>query len=463
MPAAKIVKPTTGPVGTPQPAWLEPAARRALNLTLRQIMLLLVYCAVASLVGRQVYETSSSLATALLGIWLGLGICYLGIWLALRLETLAIVGWITFVIGYCVLTVSMMGILAIAGIPIVIGVLIYLRLQHRRNQRNGLLWVLATAANRAIPLGPGVEAFAQQTSGSFRMRAHVVAALLHQGKSLTDAIDSVPRVLPWDATLLIRLGEQTGQLPAALREATETRSRRHLLLRDLFGRFGYLLGVVAIAQVIMGFNAYFIVPKFVAIFNDFGMSLPVVTGSFIKGIYYFGAYSPWIALAEFAALAYLAFTLGGAGLQGLPLVGRLFRLQHKSLILRALALAVEQNQPLDRALEVMAAHYPNRRVRRKLRVAYNLVRSGASWTAALDGVGLIGLRDLGVLDAATRAGNLAWALRTLANHGERRLAYRLQIGSHVLFVVAMLALGIVILFFCVALFAPLVQLIERLS
>ena len=446
-----------------QPVWMRARSRKSLSLSLRQIMILLVYCAVASLLGRYAYETGSPLHISLLGVWLGLGQCYNGLWLAFRLRSTAILGWLTFISGYLVVAGSMMGILAIPTIPVVIGVLIYLRLQHRQNQRNGLLWVLATAANRQIPLAPGVEAFAQQSEGTMQNRAHALAATLHQGKSLTQAIDLVDRVVPWDASVLIRLGEQTGNLAAGLREATETRSRRHLLLRDVFGRVGHLLMVIAVAQAIAGFCAYFIVPKFEAIFKDFGIELPEITRWFLIVAFYFSKYAPWIFLIEFVAMAYLAFTLGGRGLQALPLIGRLFRLQHKSLLLKAVAMVIEARQPIDRALELLAARYPNRRVRRKLQAAYNLVRSGASWTSALDGVGLIGPRDVGVLDAATRAGNLPWALRALAENGERRFAYRLQVWSHFLFLLAMLGLGVVVLFVAVALFSPLINLIEGLT
>lgn len=465
MPAEKR-KQTTKPVpesAAVQPSWVGPLRRPTLNLNLRQIMVSLVYFAIASWLGRSVYETNSALSQAILTIWIGLGLCFLGIWLAFRLGSLAVIGWILFIIGYFSVTYATMAILAVPVIPIVIGLLIYLHAQHRRNQQNGLLWVLATAATRQIPLAPGVEAFAQQSSGVVRNRAHALATLLQGGKTLAEAVDWIPRVVPWDATLLIRVGEHVGRLDAGLREAAESRVRRHQVFRDLIGRVGYLMGVIAISQVVVGFVVFFIIPKFEAIFKDFGIALPGATTALIVGSRYFVDYASWLSGAEFLVVVYLAFALGRGGWQGLPIVGRLFRLQQKALLLHALALVVEANQPLDRALAVMAASYPSRRVRKKLRVALALNQSGTPWTAALDGVGLISPRDMGLLDAAARAGNLAWVLRTLADTGERRSAYRLQLGSQLAFVLAMLAFGSVVLFFAIAMFMPLVSLIERLA
>lgn len=463
MSAAKLPHPDLGSSRLMQPEWMAIPRRLTLNLSLRQIMLLLVYFAIASLLGRSVYESDSALGQALLTVWAGMGIGYLGVWLAFRLGRFAVVGWILFIIGYIIATGAMMGLLVIPAIPVVIGLLIYLHAQHRRNQQNGLLWVLATAAAREIPLAPGVEAFAQQTTGVAQDRAHALAVLLQGGKTLSEATGWVPRVVPWDAPLLIRVGEGTGQLAAGLREAAESRARQHRVFREMVGRLGYLVAVLAIGQGIVGFTIYFIIPRFEAIFLDFGIALPPVTVALLKASRVFSDYAGFFGIGEFLILGYVAFALGRGGLQALPILGRLFRLQHKALLLKVLALVVEANQPLDRGLEILAAHYPTRRYRKKLRVATDLVRSGASWTKALDGVGLITPRDMGVLDAATRVGNLAWALRTLAATGERRSAYRLQLGSHIGFIAAILGLGSLVVFFSIAMFSPLISLIERLS
>jgi len=445
------------------PPWVAVRPRLSVNLSLRQIMLLTIYFAVGSLIGNHVYNTESPASLTLLGVWVGLGMGYLGIWLAVRLGSLAIIGWILFILGYTVATASMMGLLAIPAIPILIGVIIYLHIQHRRNQQNGLLWVLSVAANRQIPLAPGVEAYSLENRGIFQERTHSLAALLVRGQSLSEAIGRVPRVVPWDAPLLIRVGEQTGRLAQGLQEAAESRSKRHHTLRDVFGRIGYLLSVLAVTQGIIGFNLYFIIPKFEAIFRDFSVDLPVATVGLIRASRYLVDNFLMIFLAQLALFVFLALALARGGPQAVPIFGRLFRLRHKSLILRTLALVVDAGQPLDRGFDEMTRSYPSKRIRKKIKKATALIRSGVSWTDALGFVRLILASDGDVLDAAARAGNLPWALRALAETGERRFAYRLQIGSHLLFLFAMIFMGLLVLFNVVALFTPLVTLIERLS
>lgn len=463
MPAEKLAAPNLDRLELPQPAWTAARPWLVLNLGLRQIMILLVYCSVVSLVGRSVYEGGSPVARVLLGVLIGIGVSYLGVWLAVRLRGLAFVGWIIFIIGYIVATASMLGVLVVPAVPIVVGVVIYLLIQHRRHQQDGLLWVLAVAADRGIPLAPGVEAYSQQNRGIYRERTHALAALVQAGQSLSEAIKWVPGVVPWDAPLLIRIGEQTGRLAVGLREAAETRSKRHYSLRNALGRLGYLAVVLSTVEGVVGFTTFFIVPRFAAIFRDFGFNLPVATTWLLEATSVYSHYLTGIGVGQVALIFYLIYMLGGRGLQGVPILGRLFRLRHKSLILRALAMVVEAEQPLGGAFEIMAREYPSPRVRRKLSRAAELIRSGSEWTTALQFVRIINAADVGVLDAASRAGNLPWALRTLAGSGERRFAYRLQIGSHLLFLVSILALGVLVLFIAVALFVPLVELIERLA
>ena len=73
---------------------------------------------------------------------------------------------------------------------------------------------------------------------------------------------------------------------------------------------------------------------------------------------------------------------------------------------------------------------------------------------------LIGTVDAGVLAAAERAGNLVWAMNEVSDSLLRRELYRWQWWYNVATPVAVALLGAAVGFICVALFLPLVALIE---
>ncbi len=183
--------------------------------------------------GRSVYDTSSPAAEVILGVLVGAGAQLSG-GLAGRPAAAPWRSWAgsSFVVGYITATASVMGMLVIPAVPILIAVIIYLHTQQRRNQQNGLLWVLAVAADREIPLAPGVEAYSQQNHGIYRERTHALAALLQAWTVAVRGDRMGPPGRPVGRSALDPGRRATGQLAHGLREAAETRAKRHESLRD---------------------------------------------------------------------------------------------------------------------------------------------------------------------------------------------------------------------------------------
>ena len=111
----------------------------------------------------------------------------------------------------------------------------------------------------------------------------------------------------------------------------------------------------------------------------------------------------------------------------------------------------------------MARSYPKRDIRRRLRQTEADIRAGRDWCESLHGHGLIQAADLAVLQAAQRVGNLAWALQEMADSARRRLAYRVQAIVQTLFPLLVVLIGMVVMFVVVALFLPLIALIQHLA
>jgi type II secretory pathway component PulF len=147
----------------------------------------------------------------------------------------------------------------------------------------------------------------------------------------------------------------------------------------------------------------------------------------------------------------------------LPLFHRFWLRRESALVLRALALAVRQQQPLGAALVLLAEQYPKARVAARLSRASAAVASGVPWCDALRRVGLLRELEAGVLRSAERAGNLAWALDEMADSTLRRFVLRLRALLGLLFPVLVLVLGAAVGLFVTSLFLPLVSLIQGLS
>jgi type II secretory pathway component PulF len=333
-------------------------------------------------------------------------------------------------------------------------------------QQESLLWALAIAAERELPLAPAALAFADQFAGAFRARVYHLAALLTEGVPLPDAVDQVPGLLAPEAELLVHVGWETGTLPHALRQAAVSRAARQAAWGPIIGRFGYLAVALIHIQGVIFFISYFIAPKFEAIFKDFGVSLPEVTVATANVTHFFARYFPvllLVLLLETLFLACLPLALFGLLRWELPFFSALFRRRHATLILRALALTAEGRKPILAGIATLSQAYPARWVRRRLVEVRRDVERGGDWVESLGDHGLIRPSDEAVLTSAQRAGNLGWALAELAEANERRLGYRLQLWLQLLFPALVFALGLLVFVMAVAYFSPIVKLIEVLS
>ncbi|MFI5457912.1 MAG: type II secretion system F family protein [Isosphaerales bacterium] len=337
--------------------------------------------------------------------------------------------------------------------------------RRRSTRQDSLLSVLAIAAEKEMPLAPAVVAFADQYRGRSYRRVMDLAAQLNWGNMLPEALERASKVVTRDAVLLAWVGQAAGMLPKALRIAAAARSSYLPLWTAIAGRLAYILGLLLTMQVIAGFVMYYIIPKFEAIFKDFGVSLPRITILLIEVSHFtvrYGAVA-LVPLIEFALLIALPFSFLTWGNYNVPLFDRLLGRRHTAQVLRSLALVVDGEKPISLGISTLANHYPAFWIRRRLIGVESDVRHGVDWIQALWRHGLIRAADAEVLASAAAVGNLGWALSELAETTERRLATRVQAMVQTLFPLVVVMLGMMVFFMAVAYFLPLVQLIKRLT
>jgi protein transport protein HofC len=378
-----------------------------------------------------------------------------------------------FLVAYCAMACwvgLMIGFMWVGGL---LGLLFaavfggaYIYAGRRSTVQDALLWSLAVTADRGMPLAPTFEAFASQCWGEYRRKLRAAVYHLQQGMALPEVLACEPRLFPREAEVLCRTAYDCGTLATALREACALRTRLRAPWVALSIRFGYLLWVLTILQMIGGFLAYFIMPKYEAIFADFGIPLPAITLATIDASHTIVRYAFLLLplfLLQLGVLGFVTIAAVGVLPWDLPLVGRFFYRRHAALVLRCLAYVVETNRPMGEALERLERTYPSGAIADRLAVVAHAVRAGDDWCRALEVYGLIRAPELALLEAARRVGNLPWALRQAAENMERRMTYRFQLWVQWFLPLCVIAVGALVFVIIVAYFSPLVVLIEKLT
>jgi type II secretory pathway component PulF len=347
---------------------------------------------------------------------------------------------------------------------LVIALMILIR--YREMERRTLLWSLAVAAEKGIPLTSAVRAFAEERHDGLSYRARILASALEQGLPLDKALEVSSNRLPNDALVAVRTGCEVGGLAALLKKAVRHSATVDSAVHAAVARVMYLITFVFFAAGIMTFLAIKIVPAYQKIFEDFKTRLPPPTLALVKFFWIFHR-QPAIAIATLT-IVLLLFLFALVRYVGLvrwdpPLVRRVTLPLDESLVLRCLAESIDEHKPLDTAFLLLAKQYPKGYIRRRLRRAAKRTAEGTQWCDSLVADQLLTPADAGVLKAAERVGNLSWAMDYTADRLVRRFTTRLWAIVSVGFPIALLVFGAFVLWIAVGFFFPLVKLIHDLA
>lgn len=354
-------------------------------------------------------------------------------------------------------------------IPIGIAVAMYVAGKRRLDQ-GAVLWSLAFGSEPGRSMARELTELAPRLSAIQRWRTIRLSQLVSDGTPLDAALRMVPGVVPHAAALEIQVGAQNGRLDSTLKQSAIRHGKRPgysaLGIGSTSSVLMYLLVVPLVTVLIVFGLMTWIIPKFKAIFNGFGTDLPEATKRLI-GVSDTMAGSvggSLVFIGCLVALGYLTYAYcRGWGENNLPLFGRLLRRLDVPGILRNLAATYAADRPLESALSVLSRNHRRTSVARALQAADIKCRNGVDTWQALVQVGLLKRSEADVLTSAVRAGNLWWALQHLADGIERRQSFRARAVLEIVQPLIVVAIGAMVAWISIAMFTPLLKLINDLS
>jgi len=322
------------------------------------------------------------------------------------------------------------------------------------------------------------------------------------GANLSEALSKSPKAFDRLYCNMIRAGEAGGALEVILRRLAEFMERSQALKRKVKGALVYPIVVVLVAVGILAFIMIKIVPQFKKIFDDFGSELPPMTqtlidvSNFTVDYWYLLPLVPIGAVLVIKAIKLIPYGRFGWDLFILKVVifGQLVEKNILSRSSRTLGTLLASGVPILEALNITKETSGNMMFERLFQKTSDSIRDGDSiakplkahsippfnaiamlfWTVFVPAIGALlyltrykkpVVDDLVVnmVDVGEESGELDTMLYKVADNYDEEVAVLTESLTSLMEPLLIIFLGGAVGFIVVALFMPLIKLINDLS
>jgi type IV pilus assembly protein PilC len=294
---------------------------------------------------------------------------------------------------------------------------------------------------------------------------------VESGSSLSEAFGKHPKCFDRLYVNMVKAGEAGGALEIILRRLAEFKEKAQSLARRIKGAMVYPCVVIFVAVAILSFIMIFIVPKFERIFEDFRMKLPWITEMLIAVSRWFVKY--WYVLPLFPVFIWLTLKLirlnrAGAYILdkiklGLPVSGQIVEKTVVARTMRTLGTLIASGVPILEALAIVRETAMNVVFEECFQRVYESIREGETIAQPMKESKLVDDMVVNMIDVGEETGDLDTMLNKIAEVYDEEVDVLVESLISLLEPLMIVILGFIVGTIVIALFMPLLALLEGLS
>ncbi len=331
---------------------------------------------------------------------------------------------------------------------------------------------MANVTGAGLPLSAGLRALSEEVP-SRRVRHSLLAISdrLERGQSLSAVAREAEGAWPRYFLAMLSAGQRTGKLPVLLNECLVHLRMTAEVRRELWVALAYPAVLIAVAWLLMSFLATIILPQFKSIFLGFGTELPGITVAILSWSDVMGVVG-WWSLPVLVLVLWLAWIFSeplgyermrDAVVSHVPLFGEARRSAALCEFCRLLSMLVKYEVGLPEAVRLSAGSVRDADLREACFDLAQRVEAGESLTDAATQIGRFPQDMLHLFRWADRGKDFSEGLQ----NASEVLGAQSRVHSHTLAIVfepaVTIAIGIAVGLTVIALFMPLVKLLNDLS
>ncbi len=340
---------------------------------------------------------------------------------------------------------------------------------------------MSTLQDAGLPLLRSLQILEQQQRpGKLKSILGAVAEDVEAGSSLSDAMAKHPKAFDRLYTKMINAGEIGGVLDIIMQRLAAFMEKAQRLRRRIVGAMIYPMCVITIAVLIVTGIMYFVIPKFREIFNDFEVELPGLTIWLTEAsMWVAGKASPdqtipgaiWIVISPvliFLVLKLIRMTGPGRATTDIirikaPIIGPLVKKTAIARFTRTLGTLISAGVPILEAILITRDTSGNYVFEKALTNVHDSIREGESFAGPLREAKVCDSLVVNMIDVGEETGDLDSMLMKIADNYDEEVDVAVTSLISLLEPMLVVVLGGVVGTIVLALFLPLVKMIESVS
>ncbi len=294
---------------------------------------------------------------------------------------------------------------------------------------------------------------------------------VESGSTLSEAFAKHPKCFDRLYVNMIKAGEAGGALEIIMQRLADFKEKAQSLKRRIIGAMVYPIVVITVAIGILAFILIWIIPKFKKIFADFGLKLPAITQTLLDVSDFFVEYF-WIfplCVVGFIILIKLIrlFRRGRYAVDWvklhIPVMGGILEKTIVARTMRTLGTLVSSGVPILEALAITRETANNAVFEKMYQKVYESIREGETIAAPLKASRLVDDMVVNMVDVGEETGELDRMLNKIADVYDEEVDVLVESLISLLEPLMIVILGGIVGFIVIALFYPMIFIIEKLS
>ena len=331
---------------------------------------------------------------------------------------------------------------------------------------------LSTLQDAGLPILRSLRILEGQSKpGPLKNSLNGVIEDVESGNTLSEAMSKQPKAFDNLYVNMVKAGEAGGALEIILQRLAEFKERAQTLKRKVQGAMVYPVAVITVAGLIVGFIMYWIIPKFKEIFADFGVELPAITEVLIDVSDWVVNYwwlIPLVPIALYLTIKIIKKNKTGAYIVDkivlkIPIVGQIASKATVARTSRTLGTLIASGVPILDALTIARDTAGNEVFKKAFDHIHSSIREGESMAVPLKETRITDDMVVNMVDVGEETGALDTMLYKVADVYDEEVSVLIESLVNLLEPLMVVVLGLIVGFIVIALFMPLVKLLNELS